>query len=326
MGTAESCRSLGVPRGSLYRSLAPRPAACDLRPRPIPDRALGEGERQEVLDLLHSERFVDQAPAAVYHALLDEGIRICSTRTMYRILTSLGEVRERRNQLVHPNYKKPELLATGPNQVWSWDITKLLGPAKWTYYYLFVILDIFSRYAVGWMLADRESADLAKILIAESCDKQGIEPGQLSLHSDRGPAMQAKGLAQLLADMGITKTNSRPYVSNDNPFSESQFKTMKYRPQFPRRFGSQTEARDFCRGFFDWYNREHYHSGLAYLPPATVHYGHASEVLASRQAILLEAYATHPERFIGGSPRVPQLPEAVWINPPAADSSATDQP
>ena len=292
----------------------------------MPARALAEDERKEVLDLLHSERFVDQAPAAVYHALLDEGVRLCSVRTMYRILDSQGEVRERRNQLTHPAYKKPELLATGPNQVWSWDITKLLGPAKWTYYYLYVILDIYSRYVVGWMLADRESTDLARLLVAESCEKQGIQPGQLTIHSDRGPAMQAKGLAQFLADMGITKTNSRPHVSNDNPFSESQFKTMKYRPQFPRRFGSQPEGRDFCRAFVDWYNREHYHSALAYLPPETVHYGRAGEVLASRQALLLEAYAAHPERFIGGPPRVPQLPEAVWINPPATASSTTDQP
>jgi len=278
-----------------------------------------------VLDTLHSERFVDQAPAAVYYTLLDEGVRLCSVRTMYRILDSQDEVRDRRDQLTHPTYKKPELLATGPNQVWSWDITKLLGPVKWTYYYLYVILDIYSRYVVGWMLADRESTDLARLLIAESCDKQGIQAGQLTIHSDRGSAMQAKGLAQFLADMGITKTNSRLHVSNDNPFSERQFKTMKYRPQFPRRFDSQVEGRDFCRAFVDWYNREHYHSAMAYLTPETVHYGRAGEVLASRQVLLMEAYAANPSRFIGGPPRVPQLPGAVWINPPTT-GSMTEQP
>lgn len=278
-----------------------------------------------MLDVLHSERFVDQAPAAVYYTLLDEGVRHCSVRTMYRILESQGEVRERRNQLTHPTYKKPELLATGPNQVWSWDITKLLGPAKWTYHYLYVLLDIYSRYVVGWMLADRESGDLAKLLIAESCDKQGIQAGQLTIHSDRGPAMQAKGLAQLLADMGITKTNSRPHVSNDNPFSESQFKTMKYRPQFPRRFGSKSEGLDFCRAFVSWYNQEHRHSALAYLTPETVHNGRAGEVLSSRQALMMEAYAANPSRFIGGPPQVLQLPEAVWINPPAA-TPTTENP
>lgn len=314
-----------MPRGSFYRSQAPQPAAPEARPRPTPERALGEEERRKVLDVLHSQRFVDQAPAAVYYTLLDEGVRFCSVRTMYRILDSQGEVRERRNQLTHPTYKKPELLATGPNQVWSWDITKLLGPVKWTYYYLYVILDIYSRYVVGWMLADRESTDLARLLIAESCDKQGIQAGQLTIHSDRGAAMQAKGLAQFLADLGITKTNSRPHVSNDNPFSESQFKTMKYRPQFPQRFGSQTDGRDFCRAFFDWYNREHYHSAMAYLTPETVHYGRASEVLSSRQALLMEAYTANPSRFIGRPPRVPQLPEAVRINPPNK-ASTTEQP
>ena len=315
LGIAAACRSLGIPRASLYRQRCPRPASAR-PPRAEPDQALTPVERQQILGLLHSERFVDQSPMAVYHALLDEGVYICSPRTMYRILGGHGEVRERRNQLRHPNYRKPELLATGPNQVWSWDITKLLGPTKWTYFYLYVILDIFSRYVVGWMVAQRESAELARRLIAESCAKQGIEPGQLTVHSDHGPAMKAKAVAQLLADLGITKTHSRPYTSCDNPFSESQFKTLKYRPEFPARFGSSDDARAFGAAFFPWYNQEHYHSGIAYLTPETVHYGRAAEVLAARQEGLLKAYAAHPERFPNGPPRVPDLPEGVWINPP----------
>jgi putative transposase len=315
VGRAEACRCLGVPRASLYRRLNPRPAG-PRPPRPAPDRTLSSEERRQVLDVLHSERFVDQAPAAVFYALLDEGVYLCSIRTMYRILREHEEVRERRDQLRHPNYRKPELLATGPNQVWSWDITKLLGPVKWTYYYLYVILDIFSRYVVGWMVAHRESADLARRLIAESCAKQGIRPGQLTIHADRGTAMKAKLVAQLLADLGVTKTHCRPYTSSDNPFSESHFKTLKYRPEFPDRFGSYEEARAFGAVFFPWYNEEHYHSGLAYLTPAAVHYHRANEILEARQKRLLEVYTAHPERFPNGPPRVPELPEAVWINPP----------
>jgi len=315
VGKAAACRCLGIPRASLYRRLNP-PAGEPSGPRPAPERALGPEERQHVLDVLHSQRFVDQAPMAVYHALLDEGVYLCSPRTMYRILEEHGELRERRDQLRHPSYRKPELLATGPNEVWSWDITKLLGPAKWTYFYLYVMIDIFSRYVVGWMVAHRESSDLAKRLIAESCAKQDVQPGQLTIHSDLGPAMKAKGLAQLLADLGITKTHSRPYTSCDNPFSESHFKTLKYRPGFPDRFGSCEDARAFGGDFFAWYNQEHYHSGLAYLTPEIVHHGLAAEVLAVRQEQLLKAYAAHPERFPNGPPRVTELPEAVWINPP----------
>ena len=273
-----------------------------------------------MLDVLHSDRFVDKAPAAVYAALLDQGTYHCSIRTMYRILHDCREVRERRNQLRHPNYKKPELLATGPNQVWSWDITKLLGPAKWTYYYLYVILDIYSRYVVGWMLASRENADLAKRLIRESIERQQVEPGKLVIHSDRGPSMKSHAVAQLLATLGVTKSHSRPHVSNDNPFSESQFKTLKYRPEFPDRFGSQEDAHGFCQGFFPWYNDEHYHSGLGMLTPASVHYGHAAEVLAERQRTLDAVYAAHPERFVGKRPRPLALPAAVWINPPDTSS------
>jgi putative transposase len=316
-GTAPTCAALGVARATLYRhrsrsSAAPRTAAVE---RSTP-RALDAEERQAVLATLHSERFVDQSPAAVYARLLDEGKYLCSQRTMYRLLEGAGEVRERRDQLRHPVYARPELLASRPNEVWSWDITKLLGPAKWSYFYLYVLLDIYSRYVVGWMVAHRESAQLAKKLIAESVRKQAIERGQLTVHADRGSSMTSKPVAFLLADLGVTKTHSRPSVSNDNPFSEAQFKTLKYRPEFPDRFGSIEDSRAFCVGFFDWYNNRHYHSGLALLTPATVHLGETATVLKRRGEILAAAYAAHPERFVRREPRPAEPPTAVWINPP----------
>lgn len=325
VGTAAACRAMGVSRATLYRRRNPSPDASCSRPARRQPRALDETERRQVLDLLHSPRFVDQAPAAVYAALLDERKYLCSVRTMYRILHGCQEVRERRDQLRHPHYKKPELLATGPNQVWSWDITKLLGPAKWTYYYLYVILDIYSRYTVGWMLASRENADLAKRLIRESIEKQRVQPNRLTIHSDRGPSMKSHTVAQLMATLGVTKSHSRPHVSNDNPFSESQFKTLKYRPGFPDRFGSQEDARAFCQQFFTWYNDEHYHSGLGMLTPASVHYGHAQEVLTQRGKTLDAAYQAHPERFRGLRPTTPSLPEAVWINPPDRNSQGNEK-
>ena len=278
MRTAPACRALGLPRASLYRGR--RPAAV-ARPRPTPPRALDPGERQGVLDLLHT-RFVDQPPAQVHATLLDEGTYLCSPRTMYRLLDDAHEIKDRRDQVRRPHYAAPELLATRPNEVWSWDITKLLGPAKWTYFYLYVILDIFSRYVVGWMLAPHESAALAERLIAETCAKQGIQPGQLTLHADRGGAMRSKPVALLLADLGVVKTHSRPQVSNDNPFSEAQFKTLKYCPQFPERFGSIEDGRAFGQEFFRWYNHEHHHSGLGFLTPAVVHVGQATIVRAHR--------------------------------------------
>ena len=316
VGTAAACRAMGVARATLYRrrnSLHCHEGNAPMHRQP---RSLDDSERREVLDLLHSPRFVDKAPAAVYATLLDEGTYHCSIRTMYRILHDAREVRERRNQLRHPKYQKPELLATAPGQVWSWDITKLLGPAKWTYYYLYVILDIYSRYAVGWMLASHESADLARRLIRETIEKEHVDADQLTIHSDRGPAMKSHTVAQLLATLGVTKSHSRPHVSNDNPFSESQFKTLKYRPEFPERFGSQEDGRGFCGRFFQWYNYEHYHSGLGLLTPAMVHHGHASKILAARQDVLLGAYAAHPERFVHKPPSPLALPKAVWINPP----------
>ena len=314
VGTAPACEAMGVARASYYRQL--RPCEPAVLKRPTPARALAPEERKAVLDALHSERFADKAPAEVYATLLDEGRYLCSIRTMYRVLDAADEVRERRDQLRHPAYKKPELLATAPNQVWSWDITKLLGPAKWTYSYLYVILDIFSRYVVGWMVADRESATLATALIDETCRKQKIPRGQLTLHADRGSSMKSKAVALLLADLGVTKTHSRPHVSDDNPFSESQFKTLKYRPDFPDRFGSLQDARAHCRSFFDWYNTEHRHSGIALLTPESLHYGAATNIVAARQTILLAAYAAHPERFVLKPPRPAQPPTAAWINPP----------
>jgi putative transposase len=277
-----------------------------------------------VLAVLHSERFVDRSPGQVYATLLDEGTYLCSERTMYRILDKHQEVKERRNQRKHPQYKKPELLATGPNEVWSWDITRLKGPVKWTYFYLYVILDIFSRYAVGWMVATRETAALARQLIEETCTKQGIAPGELILHADRGSPMKAKSTALLLADLGVGKSHSRPHVSNDNPFSESQFKTMKYNPRFPDRFGSPMDARAFCGPFFRWYNTEFRHSGIGMMTPEMVHYGLAEDIQAKRQRVLAQAYAANPERFVRGKPMPPELPGAVWINPPATGDHKPD--
>jgi putative transposase len=259
---------------------------------------------------------VDKAPQQVYATLLDEGNYHCSIRTMYRILEASMEIRERRNQLTHPMYQKPELLATAPNQVWSWDITKLLGPAKWSYFYLYVILDIFSRYVVGWMIAPAESAALAEKLIKETCAKQNIERGQLTIHADRGSSMRSKPVALLLSDLGVTKTHSRPYTSDDNPFSESQFKTLKYRPDFPDRFGCIEDSRSFCQDFFLWYNTEHRHSGIGLLTPEVVHYGLAEQTQKARGEVLSAAYEAHPERFVRKRPVPPSVPVAVWINKP----------
>jgi len=312
--TAWACEALGVSRATLYRRRRQRVRVA--RPRPKPHRALGPDERQRVLGALHCDRFVDRAPAQIWATLLDDGIYYCSIRTMYRILDEQQEVRERRNQLRHPNYHKPELLAERPNEVWSWDITKLRGPVKWTYFYLYVILDIFSRYVTGWMVAPRESAALARRLIAASCRKQGITPDQLTIHADRGASMSSKSVALLLADLGVIKSHSRPHVSNDNPYSEAQFKTMKYCPQFPDRFGSIQDARAFCGHFFNSYNTEHRHSGIGLMTPAVVHYGLAEQLRAARQETLLAAYRKHPERFVRRPPQPPVLPQEVWINPP----------
>jgi putative transposase len=316
VGLKPACEVLGISRATVYRH---RNSAGSLgNAHKSSPRALSAEEKQQVLDTLHSNRFLDMAPREVYATLLDEGQYLCSLRTMYRILEANDQLRERRDQLTHPSYQKPELLATAPNQVWSWDITKLLGPVKWSYFYLYVILDIFSRYVVGWLVADRESASLAQNIIEQTCQKQSILPGQLTIHADRGSSMTSKPVAFLLADLGITKTHSRPHTSNDNPFSESQFKTLKYRPDFPERFASIEEARGFCRPFFHWYNQEHHHSGINLLTPQMLHYGEARQVLHARGQVLLKAYEAHPERFVRGLPSPGTLPQAVWINPPPA--------
>ena len=323
VGTSKACDALDVSRASLYRQrhrqAEPARNAASKRSS---SRALPESEREQVRQTLYSERFMDKSPYQVYARLLDDGEYLCSVRTMYRILERNNASKERRNQLKRPNYAKPELLATGPNQVWSWDITKLKGPEKWTYYYLYVILDIFSRYVVGWMLAHCEQAELASKLIRDTVEKQNVREDELIIHSDRGPSMTSHSVSQLLISLGVTKSHSRPHVSNDNPFSESQFKTMKYQPDFPARFGCYEDGLGFCRQFFGWYNDEHYHSGIGLVTPSSLHYGEAAQVVVSRQVTLATAYATHPERFVHGRPKPPQLPSAVWINPPTSKDGA----
>ena len=317
-GIAAACAAVGLSRATFHRrrrATTQPPMAA--RPRPKPARALAADERRGVLDLLRGDRFVDQAPAEVYATLLDEGLYHCSVRTMYRILHENDGVRERRQQLRHPVYAKPELLAEGPNQVWSWDISKLMGPAKWTCFYLYVIIDIFSRRVVGWCVADTESAALFKPLFETAVDNHAVPPGQLTLHADRGPSKKAKAAALLLADLGVTKSHSRPYTSDDNPFSESCFKTLKYQPQFPKRFGSIQEATAFCRAFFDWYNQDHHHLGIGLMTPDQVHYGQADEVHATRRKTLDHAFRANPNRFVNKPPEPPTKPTAVWINPPA---------
>jgi len=322
IGVKPACEALGISRARYYRRQSPNHLRLVKTGKvSYSPRALSHGERLVVLDTLNSERFVDKAPNSVYASLLDEGRYFCSIRTMYRILEANKEVKERRNQRRHPKYTKPELLATAPNEVWSWDITKLKGPVKWSYFHLYVILDIFSRCVVGWMVANRESAELAKKLIRESCKKQGIKEGQLVLHADRGSSMKSKAVALLLSDLGVTKTHSRPHTSNDNPYSESQFKTMKYRPEFPKRFGSIEDARNFCQDFFRWYNKEHRHSGIGLFTPEDVHYDRTGEIHQQRQETLLKAYRLNPERFVKKIPEPPELPKAVWINKPKEERS-----
>src|SRR5437667_3621387 len=313
--TAALCQSVGLARATLYRRRQPARVLAPT-PRAPSSRALGLADRQAILDVLHSERFVDQSPAEVQATLLEEHTYLCSTRTMYRILDAAREVRERRDQARHPVYAKPELVATAPNQIWSWDITKLKGPIPYLYYSLYVILDLFSRYVVGWMVAAHENARLAQRLIEATCLKQRIGPHQLTIHADRGAPMRSKLVAELFSDLSIDASHSRPRVSNDNPFSEAQFRTFKYRPEFPDRFGSLEDARTIGHDLFVWYNNAHHHSGLTYLTPADVHYGRAATVLKVRHRARLAAYAAHPERFVNGPPRPETLPTAVWINPP----------
>jgi putative transposase len=318
VGTRAACAALAISRATHYRRDR-EPMLGPPVPRPTPPRALSDIEQATVLDFLNGERFIDVSPAEMYGTLLDEGTYLASERTMYRILAAVHEVRERRNQRCHPSYARPELLATGPNEPRSWDITKLRGPAKWTYYQLYVILDVFSRYVTGWMVATRESAALAERLIADSIAKQGIVANSLTVHADRGTSMKSKPVALMLADLGVVKSHSRPHVSNDNPFSEAGFKTLKYRPDFPDRFGSIEDARAFCQGFFAWYNNQHRHSGIALFTPADVHYGRSAKLLEVRAGVLAGAYAAHPERFVKGLPLPAEVRAIVWINPPAKE-------
>jgi len=316
IGTKTACDCFGIPRSSYYYWKNPGAQTVPFQKRKLPNFAYSPVEKQEILNVMNSDIYMNQTPYEIYASKLDGGKYICSVRTMYRILGENDQVKERRNVRRSNNYQKPELLATAPNQVWSWDITKLKGPVKWTYFYLYVILDIFSRYVVGWTLAFRELSSLAKTLIEETCKRQNIQPGQLTVHADRGSSMKSKPVTFLLSDLGVTKSHSRPYVSNDNPFSESQFKTLKYRPEFPERFNSMTETKEFCRLFFDWYNKEHYHSGIGFLTPESVHYGFADEVLENRKIVLLEAFEKNPERFRFKQPKLKNLPKSVWINKP----------
>jgi putative transposase len=319
LSVSPTCQAFGVPRASYYRWLAPKRE----RVRRRSARSLSYEERREVLDVLHGDRFVDLAPAQVWAKLLDEDRRhLCSIRTMYRILAGAGEDRERRAVRRHPDYPVPELSATRPKEVWSWDITKLPGPAQWTSFYLYVILDIFSRYVVGWMAASRESKILARRLIETTLKRQHIQAGELTLHSDRGPAMISKPVAQLLADLGVTKSHSRPRVSNDNPYSESHFKTLKYRPETPRRFASLAQVCSVFGDLFGWYNHEHHHVGLGLLTPHEVHHGLAEAKMERRAAVLARAYAEHPERFVRGLPRPPAPPREVWINRPMTGAAS----
>jgi len=316
IGTRPACRALGASVATVYRRRRP-PEPRRPRPRPTPTRALSAPERERVLEVLHSERFVDVSPEETYATLLDEGTYLCSTRTMYRLLEARhGGVRERRDQLTHPAYAKPELLAERPNELWSWDISKLKGPAKWTWFYLYVILDVFSRYVVGWTVQYRETAQVAKALIEQATEQQHIGRDVLTVHADRGGPMRSKPVAFLLADLGVTKTHSRPYTSTDNPYSEAGFKTLKYRPEFPERFDDIDHARAHCRSFFDWYNHQHRHSGIGLMTPAAVHHGHADDLHIARARVLNAAYEQHPERFVRKPPAPPQLPTAAWINKP----------
>ena len=314
-----ACAAFGFARSSLYRLRQEPTPKIDTPQNHAHHRALNKSERAQVLDTLHSERFQDSPPRQVWATLLDEGQHLCSVSTMYRLLHEQGESQERRDQRTHPAYARPELLATAPNQLWSWDITWLRGSERLDYYYLYVILDIFSRYVVGWMIAEVESADLAQRLIAESCRKWAIQPDTLTIHADRGAPMTSKAVAQLLEDLGVSKSHSRPYTSNDNPFSEAQFKTMKYRPDYPDRFADMEQARGWAVPFFEWYNNDHRHTSLGLMTPHMVHFGHAAQVTQQRTQVLQTAYERHPERFVNGVPQPPLLPEVVWINPPRPD-------
>jgi putative transposase len=316
---SDLCEALGIARASLYRTRSFDPDAArekETRIVRFSPRALLLEERETIVNLLDSPEYVDMAPPQIYTKLLDFGVYLASVSTMYRLLRERGEVRERRNQLTHPAYARPELMATGPNQLWSWDITKMRSLITGVYFYLYVIIDVFSRYIVGWTIQHRESEVIATELVEQTCQKQRIERGKLTIHADNGSAMISKTLSVLMIDLGVAKSHSRPHVPDDNPFSEAQFKTMKYRPDYPNRFASIDEARLFAKGFFRWYNTQHYHSGIAMMTPQSIHYGQASVVIQRRAIVLASACASHPERFVRKQPAPEPLPAAVWINKP----------
>lgn len=325
LGIGPACTALGVPRSTVYRRQRPlrQPRSSVRQAHP---RALSPAEQTDVRDVLNSERFVDQAPRTVYATLLDEGVYLCHWRTMYRLLRADAATRERRAVRRHPVYTRPELLATAPCQVWSWDITKLRGPQPGIWYSLYVVIDIFSRMIVGWLLATHEEALLAEQVLAGACLREGIAPDQLTIHADRGAPMTSKAVAELLVDLGVQRSHSRPTVSNDNPYSEAQFKTMKYGPTYPDRFASLADARAWVTTFVQWYNHEHRHSGLGLLTPAMVHGGTADAVVAARQVVLTAAATTHPERFVRGLPTPPAVPTEAWINPPLTPTTSADDP
>ena len=321
LGTAAACRASGRSRATHYRRLAP-PVLGPSRPRSSPANALSNEEVAELLCVLRSPRFCDLSPAQIWAILLDEGTYLASISTMYRVLRANGEVKERRAQATHPTRARPELMADRPNMCWSWDITKLRGPDRGVWFDCYVAIDIFSRYVVGWMVASTENAELAEEFIAKAVTDQGIAKGTLTIHADRGTSMTSKGVAELLSDLNIKRTHSRPHVSNDNPYSEAVNKTLKYCPAFPARFGSIEDARAFGELFFNYYNHEHRHSGIGLHTPASVHYGTATEIRAQRVATLDAAYAANPRRFCGRRPTPPKLPTVAWINNPTIQNDA----